>query len=666
MRIELAGWESSGLRCPDVSVDLRRDGHVPRVSLIQMPNGTGKTTTLNLLNATLSGTATNWLPEKIRSFRRSSDSMSSGRFKVTLLVDNKPLTIELKLNYDAGKVGYRSTSPGSGGVVPRWHVPPSVNRFLRPEFLELFVFDGEFAGRLLDGNLAEADRVVDALCQMYLLEEVSHFSEEYWRNWAKDQSTKTSSGLTRLERVRDKLESRAKELGIALSSAQSEAQVLDGEIRALDEKIEMRLSSVESTKQQHERSRVELESAKSQVRVDSAALMDSLRLPYAVHPSFASQLIDLRDNLDRLKLPENTSAQFFHELLCEDQCICGRPMDEQSVSAIEERAKKYLDEEDAGLINAVKKDIEQFANLESESSEDTGFERVKRHQSVLTDSLRREKTAEQQVEALRQQLIDAGDEELAEWQDKLEKKTGRHEQLKELIDLIQGPGDVDELADSTMSISLVRKLLEEKNGQIAKAKGTVKLREQTKLIKRIIDESIDRARKRIKQELLSECNIRLANILVNDPLTIDEIDRSIRLVRQEGASAGQTLSIGYTFLMSVLNRGQNDFPLVVDSPAGPIDEGVRRRIGRLIPSLCTQFVGFTINTERVGFVDSLEASVDDITFLTLFRKTSGTKHMMKDLPGGRYSETDSGVLVDDREYFFRFDIRDEEDDSHVI
>ena len=48
-----------------------------------------------------------------------------------------------------------------------------------------------------------------------------------------------------------------------------------------------------------------------------------------------------------------------------------------------------------------------------------------------------------------------------------------------------------------------------------------------------------------------------------------------------------------------------DFPLVVDSPAGPIDEGVRRRIGRLLPELCTQFVGFTINTERAGFVDAL-------------------------------------------------------------
>ena len=54
MRIEVAGWCGEGLRCPDTAVELVRDGRVPQVSLIQMPNGTGKTTTLELLKATLS------------------------------------------------------------------------------------------------------------------------------------------------------------------------------------------------------------------------------------------------------------------------------------------------------------------------------------------------------------------------------------------------------------------------------------------------------------------------------------------------------------------------------------------------------------------------------------------------------------------------------------
>src|SRR5262245_25546067 len=148
MRIDLAGWESSGLRCPDAKVELRRGAKVPKVALIQMPNGTGKTTTLELLQATLSGSAQNWTEEKIRGLRRVDDPTAIGMFKVTLLVDGKQLSIELTLDYDKGEASYRTTSPGSGGVVPKWHVPPQVNRFLAPEFLKLFIFDGEFADRL--------------------------------------------------------------------------------------------------------------------------------------------------------------------------------------------------------------------------------------------------------------------------------------------------------------------------------------------------------------------------------------------------------------------------------------------------------------------------------------------------------------------------------------
>ena len=51
MKIELLGWSSRGLRCPDIDVELTQHGKVLPVSLIQMPNGTGKTTTLELLMA---------------------------------------------------------------------------------------------------------------------------------------------------------------------------------------------------------------------------------------------------------------------------------------------------------------------------------------------------------------------------------------------------------------------------------------------------------------------------------------------------------------------------------------------------------------------------------------------------------------------------------------
>ena len=45
-----------------------------------MPNGTGKTTTLELLRATLSGSAQKWTSQQIAEFRNYSNFAESGLF----------------------------------------------------------------------------------------------------------------------------------------------------------------------------------------------------------------------------------------------------------------------------------------------------------------------------------------------------------------------------------------------------------------------------------------------------------------------------------------------------------------------------------------------------------------------------------------------------------
>ncbi|PSB67455.1 hypothetical protein C7B61_06105, partial [filamentous cyanobacterium CCP1] len=114
MRIELAGWSSEGLRCPDIEIKLMTDDRIAPVSLIQMPNGTGKTTTLTMIRAAMSGEAQGWTAGKIKSLRRPGESHSEGRFILDLRVDDQPLTFELTLNFEAGKAEYRTTSVGSG------------------------------------------------------------------------------------------------------------------------------------------------------------------------------------------------------------------------------------------------------------------------------------------------------------------------------------------------------------------------------------------------------------------------------------------------------------------------------------------------------------------------------------------------------------------------
>jgi hypothetical protein len=156
--------------------------------------------------------------------------------------------------------------------------------------------------------------------------------------------------------------------------------------------------------------------------------------------------------------------------------------------------------------------------------------------------------------------------------------------------------------EKTFSLSLLKKRSDEADRKISEISDTVQLHKQTKLLQQLTGDARQLARDQIRALVLAACNKRLRKVLSQDPVELDRIGDCLYLAHQSGASTGQTLAVGYTFLMTVLNRGQNDFPLIVDSPANPLDAGRRRQIGALIPDLCSQFVGFTISTERLGFI----------------------------------------------------------------
>ncbi len=657
MRIDLAGWSSRGLRTPDIDINLlNADGSPAKVALVQMPNGTGKTTTLELIKATLSNSAIAWPPEQVRQLRRRQDERTEGQFIVKLLVNGRPLTFELTLDFENGTARYRTTNVGSGGITEGWNPSPEVHQFLSPEFLRLFIFDGEFADELFDPQKAEADRAIDALCQLYLLKDVAVFAEAEWDRRSKAGGPKTGSGLQRYLNEQAALQKRRDEIEKMEIHAAREVDEHAKAIIDLDGKINQRLASMKSTQAEHAEALQALGDAQRDLLAATSAAMTAIRMPLAINAVFGTVLVELKENLDLLRLPENTSAQFFEELVGEEECICGREMTPGAKHEIQTRAKRYLDADESGTINALKSDIDKFTNAQGDEPLDA---RLAEQLRLLGLARRAQLQAEQLVRRLKQKLIDEGDDQLKAWQAALEEHQTEFERFDSVLKAIRGEGQEDEKV--IFSRKLLERKLREVSTKIAEITETVTLRKQTDILTDVLARATSLARAQIKEELVSEANERIKAILINDPIEIAKIDRSLRLADQDGASVGQTLSVGYTFLMSVLNRGNNNFPLVVDSPANPIDGDVRENVADLIPELCTQFVGFTINTERPGFVLPLERAAGDVKFLTMFRKTEGTERLLPGLPAEGVTETESAVLIEDRDYFMNFGLKDEKE-----
>jgi len=659
MKIDVIGWETSGLRCPDMTVDITQEGTAPsHVALLQMPNGTGKTTTLNMMRAAMNGEAESWNADKIKAFRRPGEEISEGRFILKLRVDERPLTFELTLDYEEGVARYRTTAPGSGGVNKGWVPPPAVRRFLNERFVRLFVFDGEFADRLLDPRESEADKAIDALCQLYLLEDIRQKALEHWQETTKKSGVKSDKGLTMWRNKAAKLRTSVKKIGKAAIQAKEQIEKLTMDIKELENKISERFGSQESLRQQLETKMETEKKSKSYVEEEAAKVMQQIRQPQLLHDLFAISLGELKAQMDRLKLPASTSRQFFMELLQESECVCGRPLDDQTREVLNRRAELYLAEETSGVLNTLKQDIALYLEDEGGANPADLTDSV----NHLREYIRENQKAQTEVRAIRQQLIEKGDDVLKELEKELEVKNGNRDDLKDVLEEIyRKPLPADD--DKTNCLQALKNQLSEADKKLASITGTLDLRNRTEILEEILEKSLKMARTNLRDILVRECNDRLKSVLSQDPIKIEKIGSSLSLKGQEGASVGQTLSVGYTFLTSLLYRGQHQFPLIVDSPANPLDIEVRREIGKIVPELCKQFIAFTISSEREGFVKALHTqSYGKIKYLTLFRKTSGNMHLLNQLPQNGVMETKNGILVEGQEYFEGFNVEEESEE----
>ena len=344
---------------------------------------------------------------------------------------------------------YRTTSPGSGGVKLGWSPSTEVRRFLDDRFINLFIFDGELAERLLDPKDSEATKAIDALCQLYLLEDMKNLADEAWQKATKGTSAKTDVGHTKWQKKVANLKKNIISIQDKREKAAVEVANLNKEISKLDQNIKNHISTREDLRKEYEEKKAEEDTSKKDVDDISLELMNIMRKPHLMHQLFSDSLIELKANLDRLKLPASTSKQFFDELIEEDTCVCGRPIDETARNEIRERAKNYLGEEIAGVLNALKQDISK----ETINDVDDINSIIK----ILDEAVDKHRIAQTTVRVLHQKLIDEGDEELQKWQAELEAKKERKDKLKNLLEAIDK--DDEEEEEETICLKSLHKQL---------------------------------------------------------------------------------------------------------------------------------------------------------------------------------------------------------------
>jgi len=650
MRLQILGWESNGLRCADSKIDLELGG-VKKLNLIQMPNGTGKTTTLSLIQAAMTGDANTWASKKIQSYKSRNKDNGQGKFTLHLKIDDNRLSFDLIIDFEQNEVIYRTSSSKIGGAVEGWKPPSEYRRFLVKSFVGLFIFDGELSKKLLDENETQAEKAIDALCQLYLLDEVINKLDAHWDRAVDKTEAKTTIGLNIWQNKLSKLKNQKDFLNTKKTESEESVLTLITQIQELSDSIDERLAKEGGKLGELEEAKIKATNAENQVEKDADSLMRDLRQPHLVDALFSESLKTLKDSMVELQIPRETSKQFFVEVAKSPSCICGEPMNEKRKALILERSEKYLGSDITGELNALKTDIENHtANIGSTK------DFVDSSASVLQKSIDASLIANTEIATLKTALTAGMDESIKKDKEDLDQLKEGKKDLEELLEMLNEDDDGIDNVES-FSIASIKRQLKKAKDKVSEISDNVTLSKQIDLVKNILSRATVNSRNKITTQIVDECNGLLDEIMKLNPVKIRNINKSLQLEGQDGASTGQTLAVGYCFLSTLLNRGENKFPFVVDSPANPLDDLVRAEIATMIPSLCDQMIAFVIPPERPNFVPPLVlASDNDVRYITTFRNNKGSQNLIDSLPDDEklVVKTDDGVLVYGEEYFNHF------------
>lgn len=593
------------------------------ISLIQMPNGLGKTTTMTLLRYALNGTAESLDEKRVMDFRCNNNNY--GEFELKLSIDEEIYYIILSFDFIKGKVKYftsRATSGHGGGRDKGNLLPPEIRSLFTENFVKLFVFDGELTAAILDIGKNEAENAIKSLYSLDKIlslldrtEDIVFRKQQYAESKVstdqgfKQLKTKLENAKTELNGLFDK-KNKIKE---DIKKAAEDFKKSDDRITNLATSNNTLLNDINDC----ERKIKEYEKDRER---NTERIIEYSREPVNINKLLKSRLENLGKDMTKLKLPRSTASEFFVELLEDEnsECICGRVLLEEHKNTIIHKMKDYLTEDQIGVINKIKSSLKS-----NEDNEDIG--KLIENAKDISQKYFTEKTHHSQF-----LLKIKGTSEGKPISDLLKER----DDFKTTLDNLQlvfktltttNPEEIKEFELNWVdNIKLCQDRVNELNNKYNESLGIINFSKKAKLLEDLISEICEKSLNKLKEEIKTKTNIKVKKILNRDDIFISEISSSIKIHNRSGVSEGQKLSIAYSFLSSMFEGTMYDLPFLVDSPAGSLDLEVRREVSQLIPPMFKQFIVFITSGEKYGFADYFY-SHKDVGFLTLWKEHKGSK-----------------------------------------
>ena len=388
----------------------KADGSVISNNFIMMANGTGKTTTMELIKGLFDGTAAGWTASKVRSFAPTLTEADRGEFSITVKFDDRQYKYFLSMNYKDGTVQVETSAPPKGREAGL-RLPESIRGIFTPEFVRRFVFDGEQAAKSMDSSSNEADETIRYLYRLDELDEILAANQRILTEIQNAEGKRgTSSSLSNLR------------------TRQSDIDAIRAKLRARCEKLREEIAAFEAEKVEKEKQRQELDKSyeklnqekndilkeqqknRGEIDVKITSILGIIKSPYLLSESLCARMFELGNSMKKLKLPKTIAKDFFTELASADRCVCDRCIGERERTAILKRADQYLGSDQQSVLNTVKSSL----------MDSVYDERLKKAFEELEELRAQANRLDTRFKTNEEKLIKAGGEKARELQERIE------------------------------------------------------------------------------------------------------------------------------------------------------------------------------------------------------------------------------------------------------
>lgn len=603
MKMSILELEYKNIRkISSLQISFRNDtGGVIKNNFVMMANGTGKTTTMTLIKGLLDGSAKNWPVDYVKSFAPTTTTGDKGEFSITVKFDEKQYKYFLSLDYVNGIAKIETQAPPKGretGLL----LPTAIKGIFTPEFVSRFVFDGEQAKKSMDRTSNEADETIRYLYRLDELDEILAMNMNILTEIqnAEGGSTGTRGSLSNLR-------SRQKKVRDHIASLEKKQKQLNGDIaRFSQEKIEKEKQRQELDKNYEalnkEKNEVIAEQEKNRGNVDVkiTEIVSLVKTPYLVSEGLCNRMYEFGDAMKKLKLPKSSSKDFFTELAYAEKCVCDRCIGEKERDAILKNAERYLGSDHQAVLNIIKSVLMGSTYDERLVA---AFEELGKLQEQKTRLNARFADVEDK-------LIKAGGPQVEQLQSEIEVLIGQISSAQTQLKIIESKDEDDETLTEENNLHKARRADAEYEAKIASTTKTNAALRKKNVVQDLVNEIKTQATAALKEEIIKKANDKISRVIKDDYIEIESIDGYIKLKDREGASDGQTLSIGYCFLGTLFEEAELEFPFVIDSPTGKMDFDKRQAVADIIPVVFNQMIAFVQSAEVKCFADRFYKNTD--------------------------------------------------------